>query len=74
MMLQKPRVCIFTTTPKVNTFFSSFDRDGAFHTEYNRAVTFKVNLPPSFSAELESEWMPKVWQLLSERRKGRVHK
>lgn len=71
---RKPKVGIVTTILKVNTFFSSFDRDGAFHTEYNRAVTFKVNLPPSFSAEVESERMPRAWQVLSERRKGRLHR
>jgi hypothetical protein len=51
-MLREPKVCIFTTIVKVNSFFS-FDRDGAFHTEYNRAMTFKVNLPPSISAEVD---------------------
>ena len=46
---------VFITNPNINTFFSCFHRDGAFHTEYNRAVTFKVNFPALFSAEEEGQ-------------------
>uniref|UniRef100_G1LDS5 Thioredoxin domain-containing protein n=1 Tax=Ailuropoda melanoleuca TaxID=9646 RepID=G1LDS5_AILME len=51
------KVCIFTTILKVNAFFSSFDRDGAFHTEYNRAVTFK-----SIVAFLKDPKGPPLWE------------
>lgn len=70
-LCKKMKVDLSPKDKKVELFHY---QDGAFHTEYNRAVTFKVNLPPSFSAEVESEQMPKAWQVFSERRKGRLHR
>ena len=55
---------VFITNPKVNTFFSCFHRDGVFHTEYNRAMTFKVNFPALFSAEEEGQSAQMPFQMI----------